>query len=609
MGGFSTVQRPSTANFLGTMTGRKSYAPVASTPMNPTSSMQESTARRSSVYSARPSAAFGPAAHQSFFATAPPPNAAPVDPRQARKPAVKQQMQQDISEFLAQRNFELETKHTLRPDSMSNPTGKDFAEIFQFMYHCIDPAYRFREKMENEVPAVMKQLRYPFSQSITKSQISAVGGSNGWPTFLALLHWMMQLAKMMESYSTGAYDEACIAAGYDVTADRITFQFLSDAYKEWLSIEDDDDDDQEAQSRIQPHIDAMAAKFEQANEANLQQVAQLEAESKALQEQIDELAKSAPKLSKLDDTIKVLEEDRVKFEAYNQSMESKVEKYLTRADLLQQEIEKCEAEMHEAEDERNDIQRKVAESGLSVQHIDHMNNERERLQKGVETTAIRLEEAKERTAKKESETGAKLDELESLVQKYNSLGYHIGIIPPTALHAHDQDYELKMTVNAGPDFSASTQQPPSDRLLADSSHGYQPHHLLPTTDLKAAKRALQDLRKEISERREVSMEEDMAKVEMLDRTTEALEEKGAEIEGLTHKVRGANEEWERSREIIGAQNMASDTQVEKLEKELGRMRSELSEGVQFFEQKDMNTSLEYVLPSYLSSGGRWTGVY
>ncbi|KAK0922662.1 kinetochore-associated Ndc80 complex subunit ndc80, partial [Friedmanniomyces endolithicus] len=69
----------------------------------------------------------------------------------------------------------------------------------------------------------------------------------------------------------------------------------------------------------------MAAKFEQANEANLQQVAQLEAEGKALQEQIDELSKSAPRLAKLDETVKLLEEDRKKFEVYNANMEGKVE--------------------------------------------------------------------------------------------------------------------------------------------------------------------------------------------------------------------------------------------------------------------------------------------
>ena len=499
-------------------------------------------------------------------------------------------------EFLTKRNFELEMKHALTHKTMTSPTQKDFNMMFQFLYHCIDPGYRFQKNIDAEGPLLLKQLRYPFEKSISKSQWSAVGGHN-WPAFLGMLVWMMQLSQMMESYTVGAYDDACIEAGYDVSADRITFQFLSDAYKEWLSIEDDDEDEEEAKRRISPHVEAMAAKFEQANESNLEQVKMLEAESKALQDQIDELAKSQPKLAKLDETIKVLEEDRAKFENYNQSMESKVEKYMHRAELLQQEIEKCEQEMREAEEERNELQRKVNEQGLSVQEIDRMNTERERLQKSAETATTRLEEAKDRTSKKEAETGSKLDELEAAVQRHNSLGYQTNIIPSTASNARGYEYELHLTVNQGPNFSASQlgassqQMLEADRLLADQSNGYQPYHLL-QQDLKAAKRELQDLRKEVSERRSAALDEDMAKVDMLDKTKEALEDKAAEMDTLIHRQRAAQEEFEKTKEIISAQNMASDASIEKMEKKIAVMRADLSENVQLLEQREMNTNLE-----------------
>ena len=515
-------------------------------------------------------------------------------------------MGQELMEFLTHRNFEMEMKHALTYKSMTSPMQNDFNLMFQFLYRCIDPSYRFQRNIDAEVPPLLKQLRYPFEKNISKSQLAAVGGGN-WSTFLGLLHWMMQLCKMMEFYTTGAYDEACIEAGYDVSADRITFQFLSDAYKEWLAIEDDDDEDEESRQRveeetkqrIEPHIQAMAAKFEQANQSSLEQVKTLEAESKALQDQIDELAKSAPKLAKLDDTIKVLEEDRGKFENYNQSMEGKVEKYMHRAELLQQEIEKCEQEMQEAEEERRDLQRKVDEQGLSVQEIDRMNTERERLQKGHEMTAARLEESKDRTAKKEGETGTKLDELESAVQKYNSLGYQIGIIPSTAQNAHGYEYELHLTVNEGPNFSASqlntsNQQASlesADRLLSSSSTGYQPPHLLPH-NLQTSKKALQDLRKTLSERRNAALEDDMAKMDMLDKTKEALDDKYGELDALGHRTRAAQEEFEKTREIAGARNMASETQVERMEKELGRVRSGLGESVQLMEGREMGIHLE-----------------
>lgn len=547
------------------------------------------------MYSARPSAGLGPAGHQSFFATAPPLNGIPTDPRRLRDAATRQAMGSEIMEFLTQRNFEMDMKHPLSHKTLTTPTQKDFTLVFQFLYHQIDPAYRFQKNIDAEVPPLLKQLRYPFEKNISKSQLAAVGG-NSWSTFIGLLYWMMQLAKMMEQYTLGMWDDACLEAGFDISADRITFQFLSDAYKEWLSIEDDDDEEEEAKRRIEPHIDAMAMKFEQANAANLEQIRELEAESKRLQEQISDLGKSAPRLARLDETIKILEEDKQKFEQYNASMDAKVEKYTNRADLLQKEIEKCEAEMAEAELEKEDLQRKVDEQGLSIQDIDRMNTERERLVKGVESTQQRLEEAKERTSKKEQETGAKLDELESSVQKYNSIGYQIGVIPKTASNAHGNDYELRLRVNSGPDFTASIASPQnadgSDRLLANTHDGYQPQHLLPSPDLKQVKHALQDLRKEISERRNQNLEEDMAKVDMLDKTREALEDKFAELETLKHRVNGAQEEFVKMREITSAQSMASEAQIEKMETELNKMRATLGESVQFMEQREMNTNLE-----------------
>ncbi len=41
------------------------------------------------------------------------------------------------------------------------------------------------------------------------------------------------------------------------------------------------------------------------------------------------------------------------------------------------------------------------------------------------------------------------------------------------------------------------------------------------------------------------------------------------------------------------QKMSSDAQTEKLEKELARMRTTLTESVQLIEQREMNTNIEY----------------
>jgi kinetochore protein NDC80 len=222
-----------------------------------------------------------------------------------------------------------------------------------------------------------------------------------------------------------------------------------------------------------------------------------------------------------------------------------------------------------------------------------MNTERERLQKGVEATSLRLEEAKRKVAEKELEAGRKLDELERMVDSYNSLAYQIGLIPSTAPNAKGIDYELKLMVNEGPNFSQSQRSNiDSDRLLHDPVTGYQPHQVLSLDLRNHVKGTFLSLRKEISERLNAAMEMRLKDHDLLDRIREAIDDKRGEVETLEHKMRAAQEELEKTREITNTQKLASDAQIEKVEKELSKMRAGLTESVQLMEQREMNTNIE-----------------
>lgn len=493
---------------------------------------------------------------QSFFASAPQAAGVLKDPRPLNDRGYQAQLGQELMDYLVHNNFEMDMKHALNVNTMKSPTQKDFNYMFQWLYHKIDPSYRFQKSIDAEVPLILKQLRYPFEKSITKSQIAAVGGQN-WKTFLGMLHWMMQLARMMDEYCIGSYDDACMEAGFDVSGDRIIFQFLSDAYREWLSVDDAGaDEDDPADKLIQPHIEVMAAKFNAANATYLEQVAVLEAEHKALQDQIDELSKARPQIQKLEEQNRILEEDLAKFEAYSNSLEARLEKYSGRVKLFEDEIQKTEQELDEAERERTEMQDSVDRQGITVQDIDRMNNERERLQKSVDTTTARMEDSRKQVQEKELSAGTKLEELERAVETYNSLAYRIQLIPPESQNAKGQDYELFLSINepSAPDFISSqlgnsSQRMQSDRLLAEVSLGYQPHHLLSLDLQGAVKSNILALRKEISERRNSALEEDMVKQELLDKSKEALEDREAEVDALGHKVRAAEEEHEKTKEV------------------------------------------------------------
>ncbi|PYI05929.1 HEC/Ndc80p family protein [Aspergillus sclerotiicarbonarius CBS 121057] len=592
--GLSSVRRSVSSNiFHGPSVGRPSFAPGSMSSSNAASS--QGLQRRSSVFS-RPSTG-GAMGHQSFFTQVPTVAGVPRDPRPLRDRSFQARIGQELLEYLTHNNFELEMKHSLGQNTLRSPTQKDFNFIFQWLYHRIDPGYRFLKAMDAEVPPILKQLRYPYEKGITKSQIAAVGGQN-WPTFLGMLHWLMQLAQMMDRYVLGDYDEACAEMGVDVSGDRIIYRFLTSAYHDWLQ-GGEDEDDETAERRLVPHVEMMAQDFEKGNEKYVHEMEALEAENRALRDQIEEMEKNAPDMAKLDKHFRILEDDKRKFEDYNQNVQGKIEKYDNRIKFLDDELKKTETDLLAAEEERSGLQASVDQQGLTIQDIDRMNTERERLQRSLDDTVNRLEETHARVMAKEAEASKKLEDLEEIVKAYNTLGYQNSLIPSSAVNAKGEEFELSLNVNES-NFSASQIgglpnwiSPEGDRLLAEPFMGYHPAHLL-NLDLRGIVRSnLQSLRKEINERRKHAIDDDLERRNLLDNIKEAMDEKRSEVEALEHKRRAAEEEFERLKEITTTQKLASDAQIEKMEKELAKMRATLSESVQLMEQREMNTNIEY----------------
>ena len=605
-----SAQRPGAGGLFGSQSARRSLAPgalgastpgnVLATPANAaaaTASMQ----RRSSCYSARPSNGPGSSSRQSFFSTAPTPAGVPQDPRRLRDISVRSQMANELLNYFTNNNFELEAQISLTNKSLSSPTQKEFNVMFQWLYKRIDPGYRFMKSMDAEIPPLLKQLHYPFEKSITKSQIAAVGGNN-WHTFLGLLHWLMQLAQMMEGYAKGDFDFATADMGHDVSSDRIIFDFLTNAYQDWLNVPDGADDDA-ADQVIQHHVDRMAARFKEVNKDLLDDVDMLEGEKQALLQQIEELERGTEKSKQLDERLAMLKEDTDKHEDWCGKVENKINKYQDKIKRLEEEIKKVDTETEESKDEKRSYQQAISDRGITIQDLDRMTSETERLEGSRRAIRDRLDETKLQLAEKEVDASRKLEDLDRQIEKFNALGYKIGIIPANATHAKGVDYELALTIkDEGADFISSqlgrsqsqAQEDQGHRLLRDLTSGYLPDQLL-NKDIRpqgTLKHNIVSLRKAVSERRNHALEEDMKNHDMLDGVKEALDEKKAEVEGLNHRIRAAEEEFERTREITGTQKSKMDTQLERMEKELSVLRSGVAESVQMMEQREINTNLE-----------------
>ena len=484
--------------------------------------------------------------------------------------------------------FELAMRHSLTSVTMKSPTQKDFNCIFQWLYHRIDPSYRFMKSIEQEVPPLLKLMRYPFERSITKSQIAAVGGQN-WSTFLALLHWMMQLAVMLERYAQGAYEGACAEAGFDVSGDRIIFGFLSRAYHDWLLMGDEGDAEgggsaEEEEARVvRPHVERMAAEFAEGNRRYLEELALLEAEHRALEEQVAEMERAEADVQKLEKHREILEGDKREFEAYNEGMAAKAEKYEGRVRAFRAQIDGVDEEVRQAETERDALRSGVEGLGIEVGDIDRMIGERERLQKGVEGTVARLDEARRKAGDREADARARLDLLEREIERYNALGYGVGIIPSSGRNATGEDHELVLSSRTPDALSSSSA----------TTSALRPQDILESRPVTSTRPRLQQLRTTIQNRRTTALEADAALLEMLSTTGEALEDKRTEVEALEHRVRLASEEFDKLRENVGTARTASEAQVERMERELSRMREGVRSEGEGWEGREVVVAVEY----------------
>jgi SMC interacting uncharacterized protein involved in chromosome segregation len=82
--------------------------------------------------------------------------------------------------------------------NLQSPTLKDFQAIFRFLIIRNDPQYQFgkaNKKFEDEFLMLLKDLRYPHADQITKTHLAAANSQHSWPTILAVLYWIVEWTK------------------------------------------------------------------------------------------------------------------------------------------------------------------------------------------------------------------------------------------------------------------------------------------------------------------------------------------------------------------------------------------------------------------------------
>ncbi|RKP08982.1 HEC/Ndc80p family-domain-containing protein [Thamnocephalis sphaerospora] len=475
------------------------------------------------------------------------------DPRPLRDKQFIQACVRHIIDYLTQAGYPQPVTHK----TLQTPTSKDFQNIFRFLYSKFDPKYTFQKKFEEEVPVLLKSLRYPFCDQISKSQLYAVGSMHSWPNLLAMLMWMTNLG--VERSDMGAMSNILQHDSPNYT-EKLYFGFLSHAYGVFLAGSDDFD----------PMEQEMARNFDQRNMETIKEIERLQEENAAMLHELEELHEKNPPLVGLEKDNRILRSDRDKFNQYIKHLETKKQKLLEMNGKIAEEFQSKEDELVKLNAERDRLQHIVDNQKVSPADVDRMNAEQEQLAKAIGAANEKDEAISKTVWQREIDFQRKVDELEKAVQDYHSLAYQLALIPATAANANGKHLEVELNVHA-----------PRVEQIA-------------SVDLRqSVKPFLGLLRAEKNAECHKGQDELIAQQETLDQLTEHHADKKGELEVLETRYQKLQLQYNEEREMVNHENITSSAEIDHLEQELQRLRVEGANGLLQAQQRAQRAIIDY----------------
>eukprot|EP00929_Paragymnodinium_shiwhaense_P003869 TRINITY_DN104573_c0_g1_i1.p1 TRINITY_DN104573_c0_g1~~TRINITY_DN104573_c0_g1_i1.p1 ORF type:complete len:657 (-),score=197.94 TRINITY_DN104573_c0_g1_i1:84-1934(-) len=199
------------------------------------------------------------------------------DPRPVGDRAYAMQCARNVAELLHSRSY----GKTLAPEKfLRDPSTREFFDIFKFLIAQIDPNLEVTGPMDQEVPQIMKRLKYPVE--VARSKLQAISGPNTWPQLLAVLDWLINLIKVHNQFilPAAAGQVALKSSGaLGGQGSHVLLQSLRENYMQFLNGRDAKSDEESLRQIYEDKIGAIKSDLQKMEErkskmdASLQQFA------------------------------------------------------------------------------------------------------------------------------------------------------------------------------------------------------------------------------------------------------------------------------------------------------------------------------------------------
>lgn len=462
------------------------------------------------------------------------------DPRQIREKSWQANAIRTLINFLVQSGYD----KPISPKMLQNPSAKDFQSIFKFLYAQFDPNYSFQKKFEEEVIYIIRALKYPFVEQISRSHLHAPGSIHSWPLVLAMLEYMVELVLACDELGRQQGDlESNTQAGFsEKMGERLFFDYVTKAYHIWMAGQDDYSQLNEELSR----------NFDEKNAATLVAIEQLEKENANLAAEYQVLTNNDSPLIYEQKQQERYRQDAEKYDMYIETMTAKTVKLKESIQRAKEQLGKVEAEQQELRKQRQEFQNLVDAQEISPADVAQMNAESEQLKANLE---LAIEKAKN-TAKavwdKEIVRNKSMDRLEELVQAYNALCFELKV--EELFHQYLGPEE---TPHFEVEFDTNASTP--DQFLS--------------VDLKRVVHVkLQQLLVQLQTKLGKTQESLLSIQEQLERLTEQSTEKAEHLVRLELTTKNANLEYTRKKEAMAQEASAALSEIDSLERQLQDLR-------------------------------------
>ncbi|XP_013876239.1 kinetochore protein NDC80 homolog [Austrofundulus limnaeus] len=454
-----------------------------------------------------------------------------------------QQCIRQLHEFLTEQGF----PGTLSAKTLQSPSTKEFVKIFEFIYCQLDPTFEMpKSKVEEEVPAHLKGLGYPFV--LSKCSMYSVGAPHTWPQALGALMWLIDNVKIQWSLSKQErlFPDSCedvnnMEEGAEYR--KLFLDYTADSYAKFMQGQDTfEEENEEFLTKLKKHykVDETLLLSEEEKLKTLRE----EVERLSKENQTDRLMTKKMEMMKL-------QADSKNLLSYRSNMESFKAKLENKASELKDELGTTVSLLESLKHERGKLQHLLQNQKFTPADVERINAEKRELQQTIAGLTKSLEEAEQHKWNEEIALSKGKEKVDLKLTEYHKLARKLKLIPQSAENACGHDFEIR-SLECGPGSAVQ--------------HNVQLQMLLRklVTDVEEENSRIVNLK--------LSLEESIEQV------TSNILDKSNDLKQLREQIRKLDERLESNMQELAREEQDWDREIVSVESHRKRLEEKVNYG-------------------------------